>query len=249
MRDAACVPRARRCAAPRLALALACLALCVRHGHARSAAARASASGSGGGANSGIVQLVSMKAEAPLPPALQASAAAAFALAAATLAGTSLVCGDIGILQGGAYTRPADLGDGFSRLSPSASETIATLLAVRCSRAMRVLSRLRAAHGATAGRVRAGARRTGAARAQPRHATCVGGCGTRSDDPFSRARAVPPPPQAPAGTAVAVPAAQLAGVNVFLTSYIAANAGINVRHAHTHTHMPFHSRSQHTPRP
>jgi hypothetical protein len=140
-RDAACAARRsmrrhERCAAaaPRLALALACLALCARGTHARSAAARASASGAGGGANSGIVQLVSTAASAPLLPALQANANAAFAAAAAALAGSSMVCGDISILQGSSYTRRADLGDGFAHLSPSASDTIAALLAVRALR-------------------------------------------------------------------------------------------------------------------
>ena len=112
---------------------LAALLLCasVQRVSARSAAARASASGAGGGgANSGIVSLTSTAVPGPLPPALQAAARVVFANATATLAGTPLVCGSIGSLQSG-YTRTADLGDGFFRVLPSATASIAAVLAVR----------------------------------------------------------------------------------------------------------------------
>ena len=112
---------------------LAALLLCasVQRVSARSAAARASASGAGGGgANSGVVSLTSTAVPGPLPPALQAAARVVFANATATLAGTPLVCGSIGSLLSG-YTRTADLGDGFFRVLPSATASIAAVLAVR----------------------------------------------------------------------------------------------------------------------
>ena len=121
--------------AARLPLALLLLLQAACRVSARSAAARASASGAGGGgANSGIVTLVSTAVAGPLPPALQASADAIFASAGATLAGTPLVCGSIGSLQNG-YSRTADLGDGFFRVLPSATASIAALVAVRAPRA------------------------------------------------------------------------------------------------------------------
>jgi hypothetical protein len=119
-----------RTAGRRAALLGAALAACCRVAAGRSAAARASASGSGGGSNTGIVALSSTAAAAPLPPELQANEDAAFAHAAATLAGKPLLCGDLNALQSG-YTRPADLGDGFFRVVPSAADSIAAVLAVR----------------------------------------------------------------------------------------------------------------------
>jgi hypothetical protein len=124
----------RRAAGARTPLAVAVAALLCCGAEARSAAARASSSASGNNAAQGPPELAPTTLPAPLPAPLLAIQDTVFASSAGALAGTSVVCGDIEILQNG-NTRPSDLGDGFSRLLKGATDSIAAVIAVRAPRA------------------------------------------------------------------------------------------------------------------
>ena len=75
---------------------------------------------------------------APLPADLLTAQDAVFDAASTVMAGKSLVCGAINVLQSG-YNLETDLGDGFFSLTTGATESINAVLAVRgaCGIALR----------------------------------------------------------------------------------------------------------------
>jgi hypothetical protein len=77
-----------------------------------------------------IPQALPTDLAAPLPADLLAAQDAVFDAATTVMKGTSMVCGAINVLPSG-YSLASDLGDGFFRLSSTASASIAAVLAVR----------------------------------------------------------------------------------------------------------------------